>query len=141
MNLSCLDKRNLIKETKRLETFLKFSFSSGLGVLTNLLITFALTEFLFGRDNYFYAYMIGLTVGLLVQFILHIKYTFKISNNISQKFQLFMSYSVIMTLIQAITVRSITSFIGVNYYIFIITFVICIFYFINYIINKIIIFK
>jgi putative flippase GtrA len=141
MNLLCLDKLNSIKEIKKFKTFLKFSFSSGVGVFINLSLTLLLTEFLFGRQNYFYAYVISLTIGLLAQFILHIKYTFKKSNHISQKFQLFMGYSVIMTLIQVVTVRAITGFLGVNYYIFVISFVICFFYISNYLINKTYIFN
>lgn len=138
MNLAYVERLNSVNKIK---TFIKFSFSSGLGVFINLLLTFILTEGLFGKQHYFYAYTIGLTVGLLVQFIMHIKYTFKKSIDIKKKFGQFMSYSVIMTLIQASTVKAISDVLGVDYYIFIIAFVICIFYIINYLVNSKVVFK
>jgi len=138
MNFAYVDR---LTSVNKIKTFIKFSFSSGLGVFINLLLTFILTEGLFGKQHYFYAYTIGLAVGLLVQFIMHIKFTFKKSINVRKKFWRFMSYSTMVTIIQASTVKVIADFFGVNYYMLIIAFVICIFYIINYIVNSKIVFK
>jgi len=125
----------------RLKTFIKFSISSIIGVLVNLLLTFTLTELVFGRPQYFYAYIIGLSVGLLTQFAMHTIYTFNNKDFMLRKLLLFFGYAILMSFLQAYVVKRLTESIGVDYYLLVIIGVIVFFYMLGYFINRKYVFK
>ena len=118
-----------------------FLFTGGTGVLINIGITGLLTEFVLGRENYFSAYLIGLTANLIYNFTLHTVMTFKTKKNHKSRFTIFIVYSLLMALLQAILINTIVSLIGVDYYLFVIGSVILTFSFITYIFFKLLLFN
>ena len=125
----------------RVESLIRFTISSGLGVLVNISLTYILTEFVFGRNQYLFAYIIGLGVGILTQFIMHVIFTFKTKDYVVKKFLLFYIYSILMTIFQVFVVKNITNIVGVDYYMPVIIGTIGVFYAVSYFVNKLYIFK
>ena len=111
------------------------------GVAVNLGISVVLTELFFGRDNYFTAYLIGLSVGLLYNFILHTVVTFKTSGNHAARLFFFLAYSLALTYVQAQVVRNLTDIVGVNWYVVVIASVIMVFSVITFVLFKFVLFK
>src|SRR3989344_9646925 len=56
--------------------YLHFFATGTSGVVLNLFVTWFLTTFVFGLQNYFKAYVIALAVNLVYNFVLHTKVTF-----------------------------------------------------------------
>lgn len=111
------------------------------GVALNLGITIGLTELYFGREQYFSAYLIGLTINLLYNFALHTFVTFKTTRNHSARLAVFLLYSVTLAYIQTRVVRYLTDLFGVDWYALVIAAVIMLFSAITFILFKLILFK
>ncbi len=112
---------------------------SGVGI--NLGITVVLTEFLFGRDNYFTAYLIGLSVALVYNFTLHTMVTFKSGGNHATRLVYFLAYSLSLTYVQARVVKYLTGIFGVDWYVIVIASVIMVFSVVTFVLFKFILFK
>ncbi|MDA3855685.1 MAG: GtrA family protein [Candidatus Woesearchaeota archaeon] len=126
--------------------FLKFRFVhfllvGGTGVLINILFTAFFAEIVFGREEYFYAYLIGLFSNLVYNFILHTKFTFKTKDKHKRRFTYFIVYNLLMSALQAVIIKSIVDYIGVDYYLLVIVGVIGFFFTINFLVSKLILFK
>lgn len=121
--------------------FIHFLLVGGSGVLINISLTAFFAEVVFGRENYFYAYMIGLFSNLTYNFILHTKFTFKTKSKHKRRFISFIIYNLLMSGLQAVIVKSIIDYIGVDYYLFVIAAVIGFFFTINFVVSKFILFK
>lgn len=117
-------------------------FATGLsGVIINLTITWLLTEFYFGLDNYFYSYLFGLSANIIWNFIIHTQINFKIKTKYLKRFIIFVIYTLILSFIQANLVKLIVPIIGLKYYLLIIASVILFFSFLTFIIFKFWLFK
>ena len=123
------------------EKYVKFLFVGGSGVLLNLLVTWVLTTFFFGLQNYFYAYLIGTGVNLVYNFILYSQSVFKTSSKHVQRFSVFVMYSVGMTMLQVFLVREIVEFLGEEFYLFVIASVIFVLSIISFLVFNLSIFK
>jgi putative flippase GtrA len=117
-------------------------FAVGLsGVAINLAITGILTELFFGRENYFTAYLIGLAANLLYNFVLHTIVTFKTKGNHTKRLSIFMVYSLTLAYIQAMVTKSLTSWVGVDWYLVVIASVIMAFSIMTFILFKFVLFR
>lgn len=108
-----------------IERVVKFLYSSryihffAVGVTAvglNLGVTVGFTELFFGREQYFSAYLIGLTVSLLYSFTMHTVVTFKTSSDHFKRLVYFAAYSLSLAYVQALLVKTITSIVGIDWY-------------------------
>ena len=121
--------------------YLHFFVVGVTGVAINLGITAFFAELVFGRENYFSAYLIGLSANLLYNFILHTFVTFKTSGGHIMRLSIFLAYSLMLAYIQAQVVKSVTEFLGINWYLVVIASVIFFFSIVTFILFKFVLFK
>jgi putative flippase GtrA len=82
------------------------------GILLNLLVTWFLTEFVFGLERYFIAYIIGTAANLLYNFICNTVITFKTRRNHFVRLLRFVVYNLSMAIVQAAVVKYVTPLVG-----------------------------
>ncbi len=111
------------------------------GVAINLGLTAFFAELVFGREHYFYAYLIGLGANLLYNFVLHTRVTFKTRGKHARRLLVFVVYSLALAYIQAQVVRSVTDLVGVNWYLVVIASVILVFSVMTFLLFKFLLFK
>ena len=112
-------------------------FATGIaGVLLNLLITWALTTFIYGINGYFIAYLIGTGVNLLFNFIIHTLVTFRTRTRHFSRLLGFIFYNIGMTAVQASIIKYMTELIGLHYYLIVIAATILLFSMGNFIVFK-----
>lgn len=116
--------------------YVHFFLTGVSGVLINLFITWFVTSFFLGLENYFYGYCIGLCFNLIYNFALHVNVNFGVTDKVRSRFVVFVGYSLLMTFIQAILVKLITPFVGLRYYLFVICFVVLCLSFFNFAVFK-----
>ena len=121
--------------------YLHFLVVGVTGVAINLGITAFLTELVFGREQYFSAYLIGLAANLLYNFILHTRVTFKTKGNHARRLAIFMAYSLCLAYIQAQCVKWLTAHVGVDWYLVVIASVIFFFSMLTFLLFKFVLFK
>lgn len=121
--------------------YLHFFVVGCVGTFINLFITFILTEFIFGKEKYFTAYLIGLLIAILYNFTIHTIITFKTKNNHTKRLITFMLWSLFIAYIEAVNIKYITKVLGVDYYIFIIAGVILVYSTFSFLVCKLILFK
>jgi putative flippase GtrA len=109
------------------ERYASFFVTGASGVLLNLGVTWALTTYVFGVDQYFRAYLIGLAVNLCYNFVRHAYVTFDPDGGYVRRFVYFIVYSLTMAALQAWTVRELVSLFGEVYYLVVIASVIFVF--------------
>jgi putative flippase GtrA len=97
-----------------------FVFTGATGVGLNLLITFVLTQTFFGPENYFVPYIIGSSVNLLYNFILHSILTFHTTRRHIRRFVFYILYSLASAAVQIAMVRTLVSLFGHEWYLLII---------------------
>lgn len=123
------------------ERYVHFFVVGASGVAMNLAITAFFAELVFGRENYYSAYIIGLSVNLLYNFLLHTFVTFKTKGDHTRRLLIFVVYSLALTYIQARTVKYLTDLIGVDWYLIVIASVIFVFSMITFVLFKFLLFK
>ncbi len=117
-------------------------FATGVaGVAMNLLLTWGFTEFVFGIENYFSAYIIGICANLLFNFIVHLRVTFQTQRHVAQRMVGFVAYSLSMTIFQTWVVKTLVGIIGLQYYLFVIAGVILSFSFVTFLLFKFFLFR
>ena len=117
-------------------------FSTGVtGVILNISAVWLTTEFLFGLENYFYGYIVGLAINLTYNFTMHTILTFKTKTEHVRRFFIFIAYSLIMSFIQAVIIKTITPIIGLKFYLFIIVGVIFLFSIFSFLFFKVWMFR
>ena len=122
--------------------YIHFFITGMSGVILNLLVTWITTEFILGGDEYyFYGYLKGLTCNLIYNFILHTIIIFKTTKKHLSRFVWFVIYSLIMSAIQAVTIKYITDIVGTEYYLLVIAAVIITFSTITFMFFKLKLFK
>ncbi len=121
--------------------YLHFFVVGATGVAINLGLTAFFAELVFGRENYFSAYLIGLFVNLLYNFILHTVVTFKTKDKHATRLMIFLAYSLVLTYVQAYLVKHITAWVGVNWYLVVIASVILIFSIVTFLLFKFVLFR
>lgn len=100
--------------------YLKFLLTGGTGVLINLGLTWFFTEYVYGLENYFDAYLIGISANLLWNFMLYSLWLFKTKHRHFLRFVVFVTYALIMTWVNAVIVSTVTPIIGLQYYLIVI---------------------
>jgi len=108
----------------RKHRLLHFVFTGGSGALLNLGITALLSELVFGRESYFFAYLIGLLVNFIYNFVLHTLLTFRVRQGHARRLKAFLLYNVGMTVFQAALVKLLVRRFGVDFYLPVIALVI-----------------
>lgn len=126
-----------LRETR----YLHFFIVGTTGVALNLALTVFFAELVFGRENYFNAYIIGLVANLLYNFVLHTLVTFKTKGRHLQRLSIFFAYSLMLAYIQSYVVKHLTELVGVNWYIIVIASVILVFSVITFLLFKFVLFK
>jgi putative flippase GtrA len=121
--------------------YLVFFTIGVIGVIINLTAVFILTEYVFGLERYYTAYLIGLTLNIIFNFIFHTWITFQAKNRHIKRFILFVVYSIALTLIQALTVNIVTPLVGLKYYLLVISGFIFTFSTLTFIFFKLYLFK
>jgi len=111
------------------------------GVAFALLITWALTEYIFGLANYFTSYLVGLTVNLIHNFVLHTTISFGTKKHHSRRFIVFVFFSLLIVALQAITVKFLTPIVGLDYYLIVIAAVIFFYSTISFFLFKFVVFS
>lgn len=111
------------------------------GVAINLGLTWFFTEFVFGKEHYFEAYLIGLGGNLVYNFTLHTIITFGTTQEHLKRFLIFIVYALFMTVFQAYLVKVITPLVGIDYYLFVIGAIILFFSTISFFVFKLSVFK
>lgn len=100
--------------------YLHFFITGASGVGINLTVTAFFAELVFGREQYFLAYLIGVAANLLYNFTLHTVVTFKTKEKHVSRLAFFVIYSLVMTYIQTVVVRTLVSLVGVDWYLVVI---------------------
>lgn len=138
-----ITKKNCIKFIKALygHKIIRFILTGGTGLLINLLVTGILTEFVFGREHYFYGYLLGLTANMVYNFALYTVFTFKPSAKHKRRFLLYVIYYICMTLTQIGIVKMLTALVGVDWYLLVIALTIATLSVITYLTCNLFIFK
>ena len=121
--------------------YLHFFIVGATGVALNLALTAFFAELVFGRANYFDAYLIGLFANLLYNFALHTFVTFKTKGKHLQRLSIFIAYSLLLAYLQAYAIKHLTDWIGINWYIIIIASVILVFSIVTFLLFKFVLFK
>ncbi|MDO8520609.1 MAG: GtrA family protein [bacterium] len=121
--------------------YLHFFVTGTSGVALNLFVTWFLTTFVFGLQNYFKAYAIALAVNLVYNFVLHTKVTFGTTGGHGRRFIWFAMYSLAMTALQAYIVRTVTPLVGLEYYLFVIAATIAVFSCVTFVFFKFFLFR
>lgn len=120
--------------------YLHFFVVGMTGVAINLGITAFFAELVFGREQYFDAYLIGLFANLLYNFILHTRITFKTKGNHTRRLVIFTAYSLVLAYVQAQVVKYLTAVVGVNWYLVVIASVIFVFSILTFLLFKFVLF-
>ncbi len=118
-----------------------FIFIGMTGVGINLFLVYFFTEFVFGRERYFYGYLIGLFANLIYNFIMHSSVTFQTKNGHLKRFVIYTIFSLSITFVQALVVRKLVRVFGVDYYLFVIMTVILVFSTVSFLTFKFWLFK
>ncbi len=121
--------------------FIHFLVIGGTGVVINLGVTWFLTTFFFGLEDYFTAYICGLIANLLFNFVLYSKVVFGTSRDHTRRLIVFMIYSICMASFQAWLVSVLVPLIGLKFYLIVIAGVIGFFSIVNFFIFKLSLFK
>lgn len=124
-----------------LSLFFRFFLTGVTGAALSLLITWGLTTFILGTDHYFSAYLVGISVNLLFNFLVYTYAVFKTTHDHLRRLGVFLFYGVIMAFLQGATVHFITSLVGATHYLFVIAGVIALFAVLNFFVFKLSIFK
>lgn len=137
---------SLLNPLKILRIFLKyrvihFLITGGIGVLLNLVLTWALTEFYFGREHYFNAYIIGLVVNTLYNFTFYTLFIFRTEKQHFSRFAVFVVYGLSVASLQAFLTKKIVDFVGHEWYLIVIPLIILFFSFFSFLFYKLSIFK
>ena len=121
-----------------IKIYFQFVFGGGIGLLINIGITSFLTE-RFGLW-YMYAYIVGLSINIIFNFIYHRNITFKIYDRAKRRFVHFIIFTFFITCINWLFVYIATTIYSFYYItsIIIITLIISV---INYLTNALLIFR
>ena len=112
-------------------------FATGVSGLALALGTaYLLTEFVFGLERYYEAYLIGLAANLVYNFTLHTLVTFKTKERHLLRFLIFASYSLSMSALQALLVKKLTPIVGVERYLLVIGTIVLTFSTVNFLVFK-----
>lgn len=93
--------------------FIRFVFGGVGGYLFRILFTYGLTEFF--ELNYFVFYVIAETVTTLVNFLISMKWVFKLKDHPYQRFVLFTIWTVVFYFVNLALVKSLTDLLGLHY--------------------------
>lgn len=121
--------------------FSHFFVTGVTGVLLNLLITWSLTEFVFGVERYIIGYLFGAVVNLTYNFIFHTILTFHTKERHVRRFFLFILHGILSTIVQITIVNTLTNALGKTYYLFIIATVIFLLSVVNFLFFKHVLFN
>jgi len=107
--------KNLLAFAKKshLDIFMKFSVSGIFMQGFNLAMTFVLTEVV--GLYYFWSFIIAFTIITLMNFILHIKVIFKVQNDVSRRFWLYLGAVAAFYFSNIILVRVYVDLFGIYY--------------------------
>lgn len=109
------------------ERYVSFFLTGASGAMLNLGVTWLLTTYVFGIDQYFYGYAVGLGSNLVYNFVRHSLVTFQTRDGHWKRFAAFILYSLVMTGLQYVVVRNIVSLTGEQFYLLVIAGVIAVF--------------
>jgi putative flippase GtrA len=121
--------------------YIKTMAVSGSGALVSILITAGLTEYVFGREHYFTAYIIGVAIGVVYAFIMLSKKVFQGDRNHGKRFMWFSLYMALLVVLQTLVVKSLVGMLGVSWYLPVIAGTMLVVSFISFAVYKYFIFR
>lgn len=121
--------------------FLHFLVIGGGGAMLGLGLTWLLTTYVYGLDDYFTAYLIGTGCALLFNFTMYSLVIFRTSQAHVRRLAVYFTYIVSVIALQASLVRTITPIVGVRWYLVVIATVIGLFSLTNFLVFKLSIFR
>lgn len=121
--------------------FTHFFFVGTAGALLNIGLTWFFVKFFFGTERYLDAFIIGIVGNLLFNFTLNSIVTFKTKKQHIPRFVYFVAYSLLMAEVQYYTVKVITSFVGLQWFLLVIAGVILGYAVLNFLVFKYVIFR
>lgn len=121
--------------------FLHFLLAGGGGAFIGIGLTWILTTFVFGLENYFTAYLIGTGAALVFNFTMYSLVIFKTSRAHVRRLLVYFIYIVSVIVVQAILVKTITPLVGLRWYLLVIATLIGLFSVVNFMAFKLSIFK
>ena len=121
--------------------FLHFLVAGGGGALIGLGLTWLLTTFVLGLENYFTAYLIGTGATLVFNFTMYSLVIFKTSRAHVRRLLVYFFYIVSIIAVQATLVKTITPLVGLRWYLLVIATLIGLFSVVNFMAFKLSIFK
>lgn len=121
--------------------YFQFFLVGGSGVVINLAITWLFTEYVFGLEHYFSAYLIGIAVNLLWNFMLYSFALFKTKHNHIQRMMVYVVYAIAITWINTAIVATVTPIVGLQYYLLVIAATIFALSSVNFFVFKLSLFK
>lgn len=116
--------------------FVQSLLTGGTGAALCLSVTSVLTEFVFSREGYFTAYLLGVACGVVFAFIMFMRFVFKTTTHLARRFFFFASYMVILVIVQAVIVKYAVSVFGVDWYFVVIACVIGALSAVNYVVYQ-----
>jgi len=132
-----------IKKIKKIISikFIKFFIVGSTGVLLNLIITAILQFFIFPKELFYMASIIGTTINVIYNFILHTFFTFKTKTKHKKRFFIYALYIIFISTTQELIIKTTTPLIGLNYLVIYKALIILIFSIITYFFFKIYLFN
>lgn len=121
--------------------FIHFLAVGGSGVLINLFLTWTLTTYVFGLENYFTAYLFGLTANIMFSFTLYTVTVFQTKNDHWRRLGIYFVYILFVVWAQSNIIKYAVPLIGLQYYLLVIATVIAVFSIINFLVFKLSIFR
>lgn len=121
--------------------FVHFLVVGGGGAVLGLSITWALTTYVYGLQNYFIAYLIGTGAALAFNFTLYSLVIFKTSRQHARRLVVYFVYIVSIISFQSALVKIITPLVGLQWYLVVIATLIGILSIVNFMAFKLSIFK
>ncbi len=121
--------------------YFHFFLTGVTGIGIGLGITWVLTDFVFGRQYYFTAYLIGIAANLVYNFTLHTIVTFQTTERHAKRFITFIVYSLTMAALQAYLVKQTVPIVGVEFYLVVIATIVLVFSTVSFLVFKLSLFN
>jgi putative flippase GtrA len=117
---------------KRRKAFFYTLLTGGSGALLSVVVTYLCVEYIFGIEEYFTAYLLGVVCGVVYAFAVFAFAVFKTTERLVRKFALFSGYMAVLVIVQAAAVNMLVPIVGSEYYLVVIVGVIAALSIVNY---------
>lgn len=121
--------------------FLHFLITGVCGLGFGLTVMWVLTTFVLGLERYFTAYLIGAAVTLSFNFTVYSFTVFRTTQTHAMRFLVYAFYNIGMTGLQAMCIKVLTPYVGIQWYLGVVVGVVTFFSLLNYTVFKLSLFR